>query len=361
MSSTSPNQPAPKKYTWNPLYDTPRDLIGHGPNPPHPHWPNNAKIALSFVINYEEGGEYSVLNGDAKSESYLTEASGAAPRHESRNTNVESEYDFGARAGIWRLLRIFEQAGLHGTIYGVGLALEKNPAVAKECQRLGWEIASHGWRWIDYHSVPESQERAEINRCIDLITAQTGQAPRGWYIGRLSPQSYSLLHQIYAERGLELLWLSDSYADDLPYYHPVPVGLHKTTTTNNNTNDNDHVPEPSSSSSPRPQPSLILPYSLDTNDFKFLMPNNWSSPDDFLHYLIAAFDELYAEGEAGSPKMMSVGLHARISGRAGRAGVVRRFVEYVGGKEGVWIATREEIARCWVGMHPWRGVGEGEG
>ncbi|KAK0778781.1 hypothetical protein LTR02_002347 [Friedmanniomyces endolithicus] len=341
MSSTSPNQPAPKKYTWNPLYDTPRDLIGHGPNPPHPHWPNNAKIALSFVINYEEGGEYSVLNGDAKSESYLTEASGAAPRHESRNTNVESEYDFGARAGIWRLLRIFEQAGLHGTIYGVGLALEKNPAVAKECQRLGWEIASHGWRWIDYHSVPESQERAEINRCIDLITAQTGQAPR--------------------ERGLELLWLSDSYADDLPYYHPVPVGLHKTTTTNNNTNDNDHVPEPSSSSSPRPQPSLILPYSLDTNDFKFLMPNNWSSPDDFLHYLIAAFDELYAEGEAGSPKMMSVGLHARISGRAGRAGVVRRFVEYVGGKEGVWIATREEIARCWVGMHPWRGEGEGEG
>ncbi|KAK0916442.1 hypothetical protein LTR91_003234 [Friedmanniomyces endolithicus] len=356
MSDTTPNQPAPKKYTWNPLYDTPRDLIGHGPNPPHPHWPNNAKIALSFVINYEEGGEYSVLNGDAKSESYLTEASGALPRHESRNTNVESEYDFGARAGIWRLLRIFERANLHGTIYGVGLALDNNPAVAKECQRLGWEIASHGWRWIDYHSVPETQDRAEINRCIDLITAQTGQAPRGWYIGRLSPQSYSLLHQIYAERGLELLWLSDSYADDLPYYHPIPVGLHKTTTTNN-TNGNDHASEPSSS--PPPQPSLILPYSLDTNDFKFLMPNNWSSPDDFLHYLIAAFDELYAEGEAGSPKMMSVGLHARISGRAGRAGAVRRFVEYVGGKEGVWVATREEIGRHWRERYPWRGEGDG--
>ncbi|TKA74325.1 hypothetical protein B0A55_07176 [Friedmanniomyces simplex] len=340
MSSTTSTLNQPTKYTWDPLHDTPRNLIGHGPRPPHPHWPNNAKIALSFVINYEEGGEYSVLNGDAKSESYLTEAVGAAPRHEARNTNIESEYDYGARAGIWRLLRVFENARLKGTVYGVGLALEGNPAVAKECQRLGWEVGSHGWRWIDYHSMPKAQERAEIERCIDLITAQTGQAPRGWYIGRLSPRSQSLLHQIYKERGLELLWLSDSYADDLPYYQPIPSAL-------NNAQGSEVA-----------RPFLILPYSLDTNDFKYLMPNNWSSPDDLLHYLIGAFDELYAEGEEGSPKMMSIGLHARISGRPARIGAVRKFVEYVSSKPDVWVATREEIARHWMATHPYESVGK---
>ncbi|KAK4541552.1 hypothetical protein LTR36_007849 [Oleoguttula mirabilis] len=320
-------------WQWDHHIDTPRDLIGYGPSPPKPQWPNDAKIAVSFVINYEEGGEYSVLNGDSHSETYLTEAVGGTARQQARNTNIESEYDYGARAGIWRLLRVFEKANVKGTVYGVGKALEGNPEVSAVCDTLGWEVASHGWRWIDYHDMPAEQERAEIEKCIDLITQQTGQAPRGWYVGRLSPRSQTLLHQIYQERGLELLWLSDSYADDLPYYKPLPSTL----------------------ASKQPgEALLVLPYSLDTNDFKYMMPNNWSSPEDFYNYLVAAFDELYAEGQDGSPKMMSIGLHARISGRPGRTGAVRRFAEYVRSKEGVWVATREEIARHWTGVHPYR-------
>jgi len=320
-------------WTWNPSHDTPRNLIGHGPNPPHPKWPGNAKLALSFVINYEEGGEYSVLNGDTKSEAYLTEAVGAQPRVQARNTNIESEYDYGSRAGIWRLLRVFETAGFKGTVYGVGKAMEGNPEVAKRCLGMGWEMGTHAWRWIDYHDICEDQERAEIEMCIDLFVAQTGQAPRGWYVGRLSPRSHALIWQIYKERGLELLWLSDSYADDLPFYQPLPSAL--------------------AEAGDGKEAYLVLPYSLDTNDFKYMMPNNWSSPDDLYTYLVAAFDELYAEGEQGSPKMMSVGLHARISGRPGRTGAIRKFVQYVQSKPDVWVATREEIARHWKEVHPY--------
>lgn len=330
----APENPA-THWQWNDAIDTPRDLIGYGPTPPLPHWPNNARIALSFVINYEEGGEYSVLNGDSHSEAYLTEAVGGTPRHHARNTNIESEYDYGARAGIWRLLRVFEKAGVKGTVYGVGLALEGNPRVSEVCGKMGWEVGCHGWRWIDYHDVPAERERKEIEKCIDVITAQTGQAPRGWYVGRLSPRSQTLLYEIYQERGLRLLWLSDSYADDLPYYKPLPASIACADTKGADA------------------ALLVLPYSLDTNDFKYMMPNNWSSPDDLYNYLVSAFDELYAEGENGSPKMMSVGLHARISGRPGRVGAVRRFVEYVQGKEGVWVATREEIARHWRIVHPY--------
>ncbi|KAK5137585.1 hypothetical protein LTR08_007880 [Meristemomyces frigidus] len=324
------------KWQWDPTIDTPRDLIGYGPQPPHPNWPSNAKIAVSFVINYEEGGEYSVLNGDTHSESYLTEAVGGTPRHQARNTNVESEYDYGARAGIWRLLRVFEKAGVKGTVYGVGKALEENPKVAEVCGKMGWEMGCHGWRWIDYHDMPAEQERAEIEKCIVLITEQTGQAPRGWYIGRLSPRSHALLFDIYKERGLELLWVSDHYGDDLPFSKPLPRAL------------GERHPDDS---------LLILPYSLDANDFKYMMPNNWSSPDDFYNYLKGAFDELYAEGENGSPKMMSIGLHARISGKPGRIGAVRRFVEYVQSKPDVWVATREDIARHWKSVHPHKATG----
>jgi len=333
--SPSPPQPA-TQWRWDPSIDTPRDLIGYGPTPPHPHWPGNAKLALSIVINYEEGGEYSVLNGDTHSETYLTEAVGGSPRQQARNTNAESEYEYGSRAGIWRSLRVFEKAGVKGTVYGVGKALESNPRVSEVCKGMGWEIGCHGWRWIDYHSTPPEQEREDIERCIDLITTQTGQAPRGWYIGRLSPRSQSLLYQVYKERGLELLWLSDSYADDLPYYQPLPAAL--------------------ASQASSEEALLILPYSLDANDFKYTMPNNWSSPDDFFTYLKSAFDELYAEGEEGCPKMMSIGLHARISGRPGRIGAVRKFLEYVQSKgEGeVWVATREEIARHWLREHPYK-------
>jgi len=226
---------------------------------------------------------------------------------------------------------MFEKAKVKGTVYGVGKALEMNPEVAKRCGQIGWEVGSHGWRWIDYHDMPLEQERAEIEKCIDVIRQQTGQAPRGWYVGRLSPRSQTLLHQIYKERKLPLLWLSDSYADDLPYWKSVAEGIQ---------------------GSGGGEAVLVLPYSLDCNDFKYMMPNNWSSPDDLLNYLQGAFDELYAEGEEGSPKMMSIGLHARISGRPGRIGAVRKFVEYVSSKQDVWVTTREEIAKHWMETHP---------
>ncbi|KAK3677793.1 hypothetical protein LTR78_002643 [Recurvomyces mirabilis] len=326
----------------------PRDLIGYGPNPPNPHWPNNAKIALSFVINYEEGGEYSLVNGDTRSETYLSEIVGGLPRHGARNTNIESEYEYGSRAGIWRLLRLFGDKGVRGTVFGVGRALELNPEVGRVCAGMGWEVGCHGWRWIDYHDVPETEERAQIERCIDLSMDQTGRAPTGWYVGRLSPRSQLLILEMYRERGLELLWMSDSYADDLPYYQSLPqleTGLSSRDAGAGGDGDGEG----------RNKALLILPYSLDTNDFKYLMPHNWSSPDDFYNYLVAAFDELYAEGVEGSPKMMSVGLHARISGRPGRIGAVRKFVEYIRQKEGVWVATREEIARYWLEVHPYKG------
>ncbi|EMC91200.1 carbohydrate esterase family 4 protein [Baudoinia panamericana UAMH 10762] len=323
-----------QKWRWDPNHDTPRDLTGYGPTPPNPHWPNDAKVAISFVINYEEGGEYSVLNGDSHSETYLTETPGGDARHEARNTNAESIYDYGARAGIWRLLRVFEQARMKGTVYGVGKALEANPEATKRFLAAEWEMGSHGWRWIDYHDMSESDERVEIEKCIDLSIQQAGRAPTGWYVGRLSPRSHALIYQIYKDRGLELLWISDSYADDLPYYQPLPATV--------------------AAKYGKDEALLILPYTLDCNDFKYFTNNNWSSPDDLLNYLIGAFDELYAEGRAGEPKMMSIGLHARISGRPGRVGAVRKFVDYVSSKEGVWVATREEIARHWRREHTYQ-------
>lgn len=324
------SSPPPTPWQWNPSLDTPRDLIGYGPSPPDPEWPHKAKLALSFVLDYEEGGEYAVLNGDSHSETYLTEsAGGGTPKQEARDTNSESIFEYGARAGIWRLLKVFENAGVKGTVYGVGRAHEQNPLVAKKLVEMGWEMGCHGWRWIDYSDYSEADEREDIIRCIELFQKQAGRAPPGWYVGRLSARSHELLRQIYKERGLELLWLSDYYGDDLPFWHPHPEG------------------EGSGA-------QLVIPYTLDNNDFRYSMPNNWSSPDDFYGYLVKSFDELYAEGEEGSPKMMSVGLHGRLSGRPGRVGAVRKFVEYVQSKgEGnVWIATREEIARHWMDVHP---------
>ena len=328
--SQSTSAPLPE-WQWVDLDDTARDLMGYGFSPPNAQWPNDAKVAVSFVINYEEGGEYSVLNGDSHSESYLCEAVGGKPREQARNTNIESEYEYGSRAGIWRLLRVFESAGVKGTVYGVGKALQGNPLVAKKCVQMGWEVGSHGWRWIDYHDMPVDEEKTDIVKCIDLITEQSSQPPRGWYIGRLSPRSQTLLYQIYKERNIPLLWLSDNYGDDLPFWKPIPKAA---------ADGNDEA-------------LLVLPYSLDCNDFKYMMPNNWSSPDDLFNYLKGAFDELCAEGEDGGPKMMSIGLHARISGRPGRVGAVRKFVEYVLGKD-AWVATREDIARHWMSVHPYQ-------
>ena len=269
------------------------------------------------MINYEEGAEHSVLNGDTKTEVFLAEGVGGTPQQHVRSVITESIYDYGARAGIWRLLRAFERHGVRGTVYGVGLALQQNPAVATRCREMGWEIACHGWRWIDYADFPPEREREELERCVQLFEHQTGRAPAGWYVGRLSRTSYMLLRELYAERGDRLLWLSDSYADDLPFWREVPAGAKK-------------EGEPA---------LLILPYSLDCNDYKYMMPNNWSSPEDFEKYLKDAFDSLYEEGVHGAPKMMSIGLHARISGRPGRVGAVKRFVEYVMSKPDVWVAT----------------------
>ncbi|KAK4615940.1 Putative polysaccharide deacetylase [Fulvia fulva] len=322
MSARQPPRSSPQKWTWDNDYDVRRDLLGYGPNPPNPNWPNNAKLALSFVLNYEGGGEYSVLNGDSHSESFLSESIGSPPVQQGRNLNIESMYEYGSRAGVWRVLNVFADAGVRGTVYGVGKALDDNPRVVTRCLQMGWEVAAHGDRWIDYHDMSVEKECQDVVNCASVIRQQTGEPPKGWYIGRLSPRTHRIIYHVYKEKGWEQPWLSDSYADDLPYWKPLPNGCEG--------NGREW--------------QLVLPYSLDCNDFKYLMPNNWSSSEDFFQYLKDSFDELYREGEKGKAKMMSVGLHARISGKPGRIGTVSRFVEYVQSKRDVWIATRTEIA-----------------
>ena len=296
----------------------PRDLRGYGANPPDPRWPNGARLALSFVLNYEEGGENTVLNGDAASEIYLHEVPGGAPMVGQRNRTVESQFDYGARAGVWRVLRLFAQRGLPLTVYGVGRALELNPDVAHAFVSAGHEVASHGWRWIDYHAMPEAQERAEIARCVETITRLTGRRPVGWYTGRISPNTRRLV----AEHG-GFLYDSDAYDDDLPHYIEVAG-----------------------------KPQLIIPYTLDNNDMKFAVPPGFGDPDGFERHLRDACDMLRAEGAAGAPRMMSVGLHCRIVGRPGRAAALARFLDHVVACGDVWVARREDIARHWWAMHP---------
>jgi putative urate catabolism protein len=297
----------------------PRDLVGYGEHPPHPHWPGDARLALSFVLNYEEGGEASVLHGDAASEAYLHEVPGAPARAGERSLSVESIYEYGARAGFWRVRRLFAERGLTLTVYAVGMALERNPDAARAMVESGFEVASHGWRWIDYHDVPEAEERAHIRLAIAAIERATGTRPVGWYTGRISPNTRRLV----AEEG-GFLYDSDSYADDLPYWEVVAGA-----------------------------PQLIVPYTLDNNDMKYAVANGFDNGAGFFQYLRDAFDVLYAEGE-GSPKMMSVGLHCRLVGRPGRAAALARFLDYVSGHERVWITTREAIARHWRALHPYR-------
>ena len=229
-------------------------------------------------------------------------------------------------------MRVFERAGLKGTFYSVGRALELNPEVSKVCKQMDWEMGCHGWRWIDYFDMTIEEEKRDHVKCIDLFTEQTGQPPRGRYVGTDAPRTHTLLWQLYKQRNIPLLWNSDHYGDDLPFWRPVPKAV---------TGGEDAA-------------TLVVPYSLDCNDFRYSMPNNWSSPDDFSNYLKDAFDELYTEGQEGSPKMMSIGLHARISGKPGRVGAVRKFVEYVTSKPDVWVATREEIAKHWMELYPYK-------
>ena len=298
--------------------DYPRDFLGYGANPPDPKWPNGAKLALSFVLNYEEGGENTVLNGDAGSELYLHEVPGGSPILGERNRTVESQFDYGARAGVWRILRAFAARKLPLTVYGVGRALELNPTVARAFADAGHEVASHAWRWIDYHNMDEATERAEIARCVEVIERLTGTRPVGWYTGRISPNTRRLV----AEHG-GFLYDSDSYADDLPFY-VTAAG----------------------------KPMLIIPYTLDNNDMKYAVPPGFSAPDGWEQYMTDAFETLLAEGRAGAPKMMSVGLHCRLIGRPGRAAALARFLDRVAATPDVWVCRRADIARHWWAQHP---------
>jgi len=300
----------------------PRDMVGYGDHPPHPRWPGGARLALSMVLNYEEGGEACVLHGDPASEAYLHEVPGGPALADQRNLNVESIYEYGARAGFWRIVRAFRERALTLTVYAVGMAMERNPAAARAMVDAGFEVASHGWRWIDYQAVPESEERAHIKRAIEAIERTTGHRPVGWYTGRNSPNTRRL---VVEEGGF--LYDSDSYADDLPYWTAVGG-----------------------------RPHLVIPYTLDNNDMKFALTHGFSHGEEFFQYLRDAFDVLYEEG-AQQPKMMSVGLHCRLAGRPGRAAALLRFLDYARSHDHVWITTRAEIARHWRRHHPYQAGG----
>jgi putative urate catabolism protein len=290
-----------------------RDLVGYGEHPPDPKWPGGARLALSFVLNYEEGGERTPLKGDPESEAYLHEVVGAPATVGRRNLNTESMFEYGSRAGFWRVHRIFQAHGLPLTVYAVGQALESNPAVARAMADAGWEVASHGWRWIDYLDVSEEDERADMRHAIETIERACGQRPVGWYTGRVSAATRRL---VVEEGGF--LYDSDSYADELPYWVEVTGHQH-----------------------------LVIPYTLDANDFKFLIPNGFVTASDFHDYLVDSFERLYEEGG----RMMSVGLHCRIVGRPGRAVALDRFLGHVKAREDLWVTTRAEIARHWHEHH----------
>lgn len=298
------------------MSDYPRDMIGYGAQPPHPRWPGDARLALQIVLNYEEGSENSVLHGDPASETFLSEIIGAAAFN-ARHMSMETLYEYGSRAGVWRLLREFECRKLPLTVFGVAMALERHPQLVAAMVAAGHEIACHGWRWISYQQVDEATERAHMARAIETITRLTGERPLGWYTGRDSPQTRRLV----VEHG-GFLYDADSYADDLPYWTKV-----------------------------NGQPHLIVPYTLDANDMRFATAQGFNSGDQFYAYLRDTFDVLYAEG-AHAPKMMSVGLHCRIAGKPGRFAALQRFLDHVMKHDRVWICRRIDIARHWHAHHP---------
>ncbi|HEY6924480.1 MAG TPA: allantoinase PuuE [Steroidobacteraceae bacterium] len=308
----------------------PRDLVGYGRKPPHPQWPNDARIAVQFVLNYEEGGENCVLDGDPAAETFLSEIVNAQA-FPMRHMSMESLYEYGARAGVWRVLRAFERRKLPLTIFAVATAVRRNPEVAAAFTELGHEIACHGLRWISYQLIDEATERADMATAIALLRDTFGFAPLGWYTGRDSPNTRRLV----VEHG-GLLYDSDSYADDLPYWTTVTVGC----------------PDEQ-----RDVPHLVVPYTLDTNDMRFATVQGFNSGTQFFDYLKAAFDSLYREGDpAGlnAPKMLSVGLHCRIIGRPGRIEALERFLDYVQQHSQVWICRRVEIAQHWIAAHPYQ-------
>jgi putative urate catabolism protein len=298
----------------------PRDMVGYGRETPDPKWPGGTRLAVQVVINYEEGSENCILHGDKASEAFLSEIVGATPLEGARNMNMESIYEYGSRAGFWRLHRLFTARGLPVTVYGVAMALERNPEAVAAMNEADWEIASHGYRWIDYQHFDEAEERAHMQKAIEIQTRVAGRRPLGWYTGRVSPNTRRL---VVEEGGF--LYDADSYADDLPYW---TTGYGR--------------------------PHLVIPYTLDNNDMRFATAQGFNSGDQFFAYLRDAFDTLYAEG-AAAPRMMSVGLHCRLVGRPGRTAALARFLDHVSAHDDVWVCRRIDVARHWHEHHPYSG------
>ena len=302
----------------------PRDLAGYGRRPPHAQWPGQARIAVQFVLNYEEGGENCVLHGDAGSEQFLSEMANP-PSFPERHLSMESIYEYGSRAGVWRVLREFGRRGLPLTVFGVSMALQRNPEVTAAFKELGHEIACHGWRWISYQSMDEATEREHMRVGMDIIRELTGERPLGWYTGRDSPNTRRLVAD---DGGFE--YDSDYYGDDLPLWMKVRKS------------DGSVVPH------------LVVPYTLDTNDMRFALPQGFAQADDFFTYLRDSFDALYAEGDV-APRMLSIGMHCRLLGRPGRIVALQRFLDHVQRHDRVWICRRIDIARHWKSVHPFEG------
>ncbi|MBG6204357.1 OHCU decarboxylase [Labrenzia sp. EL_13] len=295
-----------------------RDLRGYGAFPPDPKWPGNARVAVQFVLNYEEGGENNILHGDSASEAFLSDIPGVAQWPGQRHWNMESIYEYGSRAGFWRLHRLFTRAGIPLTIYGVASALARSPEQVEAMKDAGWEIASHGLKWVEHKDMPDDEERAVIAEAIRLHTEVVGERPRGWYTGRCSENTVRLVAE---EGGFD--YISDTYDDDLPYWLDVEG-----------------------------RDQLIIPYTLEANDMRFAVSPGWSDGDDFFNYLKNAFDVLYAEGESDTPKMMSVGLHCRLVGRPGKIAAIQKFIEYIQSHDRVWCPRRIDIAQHWSAHHP---------
>ena len=297
----------------------PRDLLGYGQNPPDPRWPNGARIAVSIVLNYEEGGESCILHGDTHSESVLTDV-GGEPLANARNLNIESTFEYGSRVGFWEIMRVLAERRVDATVFAVGMALERNPEAAAAIAASGFEVACHGQRWIDYQTVPEAVERADIARNIEIVTRLIGRRPMGWYTGRPGPNT----RRLAVEAG-GFLYDSDAYNDDLPYWTRVADRSH-----------------------------LVIPYAFDTNDSRLQRGGDFATGDDYFTYCRDAFDWLYASGVAGRPRMMNIGLHGRIIGRPGRIGSLVKLLEHIQRHEGVWLCNRTSIAQHWIAHHPAR-------
>ena len=312
-----------KRQTYDTTLPYPRDLVGYGRNPPHAQWPGQARIAVQFVLNYEEGGENATLHGDPGSEQFLSEMFNP-PSFADRHLTMEGIYEYGSRVGVWRILREFEKRGLPLTVFGVSMALQRHPELTSAFVELGHEIACHGWRWINYQQMDEATERLHMQTGINIIREMTGHTPSGWYTGRDSPNTRRLLLD---HGGFE--YDSDYYGDDLPFWMTVKKSDGATV------------------------PHLVVPYTLDVNDMRFALPQGYAQAEDFFVYLRDSFDVLYAEG-AESPKMMSIGMHCRLLGRPGRMLALQKFLDHIEKHDKVWVCKRVDIARHWKTVHPFK-------